>query len=1532
MPHGWWKRMCALMVVLGGLAGLAEAHAAQSYAPFYRWTVENRYSQNSPDWHNRMFSSPEASFVGDWHRDSFGGPCVPGMVRRWDYVDWRYTESVPSFPYKNSIAEARYNLVECDGSEVNGPLDYPSASIRHWMCSDGVWREPLIVTDNEVCTLEDDEPEVAANLGPPDCDHQCFGDPIHSATGNKYEARTEYQGGSRFLRFEWTYNARAIAGASTAGSILGRGRSTNLSPSLSHFTRLLVSVGRVGKRSAPTETTVYLTRGNGRSIRFRDVGDTWEPALPDGGRLFRHGGDAWEYQSKDGTSEFFGMNGRLERVQDLSGQSVEIDYDDAGRVILMTDAQGRSLGFIYGPEDRLSSLILPEGGLTKFTYTPTGFLERVTYPDDSYFTYLYDEPTYSAALGKQGLLTGEVDESGSRRSSTWYDASGVAYKTALAGGIDTQSAQFSPSPSAKYHARTVVTGNLGSIRTTDFVVRRGKLLTAKSIESCDDCTADSSTYQYNNLALISSINRNGVVELRQYDAAGNETSRTQNAEGTGNDKRRTETNWAAERSQPLSRTVFDASNVVAHRSSWAYNNRGQLIRYAEHDGSSAVRTTTVQYCESDDIGIAASGCPFIGLPRANDGPREDVQDVTRTFYYTSDDMGCNGGGSCTFRVGDIAKIVNALGHTIEVLAYNPAGRPQQVRDENGVIIEYVYNARGWLTLIRVLGGANGGSPADRTTVFEYSKTGSVKRVTAPDGAYLAYGYDAADRLIEIADNAGNSIQYKLDSAGNRVDEKIVGMDGSPGYGIVRIYNQLGQLITSVGALLKPIQYEYDGDGNITRTRDALGSFSLFEYDGLDRIRKYLADADEIAAETRFDYDAKDGVVSVTDPKGLHTSYAYNGFGDLISQLSPDSGSTAFTVDAAGNRTTQTDARGVTATFHYDALNRLTGIAYPDPNLNIGYSYDTAPAACAADERFAKGHLSAVLHPGGSTGYCHDRFGQVTRKVQTINGATTSLRYAYTKAGRLAALTYPDGSVADYVRDIQGRISQVGLTRPGQARQVVVSQVTHAAFGPPTGWTYGNGRQLQRPLDLDYRPQAVHDPSAGGLSLSYGYDPVGAITELKNGAGTSVLAKYGYDTLGRLTQTKDGATDVAIETYAYDATGNRTALTTAAGTVSYTYPVDSHRLLAVDGETRSHDAVGNTTSIGGKELSYSDANRMNGVKQAGAVVESYTYNHRGERVLRVPASGGALITVYDEAGQWIGNYGAAGHPLQQAIWFDNYPIALINAPSAGVPEVAYVQPDHLGTPRVVIDPIRDVAIWEWSSKGEAFGNQLPNMDADGDGAAFEVALRFPGQQATDASGMFYNYQRDYDPAVGRYSQSDPIGLSGGISTYGYVEGRPLTRLDMKGLESGMFQFGRYRMKQPEPVSAEGLGDAIAAGKMLAGYNAEMKSRMIIGSDQFYHCMAACRATQATGDAALVIEMMALKETKDYYAGRVGMYGDRKMRSHAEMRADNAGDMSANRYGAQCEPGESCARRCSSYVPATSRPYLGDYIPEWKSVEN
>jgi RHS repeat-associated protein len=61
------------------------------------------------------------------------------------------------------------------------------------------------------------------------------------------------------------------------------------------------------------------------------------------------------------------------------------------------------------------------------------------------------------------------------------------------------------------------------------------------------------------------------------------------------------------------------------------------------------------------------------------------------------------------------------------------------------------------------------------------------------------------------------------------------------------------------------------------------------------------------------------------------------------------------------------------------------------------------------------------------------------------------------------------------------------------------------------------------------------------------------------------------------------------------------------------------------------------------------------------------------------------------------------------------------------------------------------------------------------------LRFPGQRYDAATGLHYNYHRDYDPTVGRYVQSDPIGLNGGLSTYGYGEGAPLVFSDPLGLQ-------------------------------------------------------------------------------------------------------------------------------------------------------
>ena len=340
-------------------------------------------------------------------------------------------------------------------------------------------------------------------------------------------------------------------------------------------------------------------------------------------------------------------------------------------------------------------------------------------------------------------------------------------------------------------------------------------------------------------------------------------------------------------------------------------------------------------------------------------------------------------------------------------------------------------------------------------------------------------------------------------------------------------------------------------------------------------------------------------------------------------------------------------------------------------------------------------------------------------------------------------------------------------------------------------------------------------AASGLNYNYfrDHDPAGNLALFKTAAGIN-QAQYGYDALNRLTHAKDGPTGTPIETYGYDKTGNRTSLLKAGVTTPYTYPATSHRLGSMGSTVHTYDPAGNTASIGGnaREFVYNNANRLAQVKRLGVVKRDYLYNGKGEQV-RSYAGTSNTYTVFDEAGHWLGDFGAPTSPVQQAIWLDDLPIGLLTGAGANQ-TVQYLQPDHLGSPRVAIDAVANTAIWKWDLKGEAFGNTPPNQDPDGNGQAFVLNLRYPGQRFDAATGLNYNYFRDYDPGTGRYVQSDPIGLRGGVNTYSYAFNGPLAYIDPYGLEVVMAppipflppwlgELGRILGRGPGGVIAGGL---------------------------------------------------------------------------------------------------------------------------------
>lgn len=572
-------------------------------------------------------------------------------------------------------------------------------------------------------------------------------------------------------------------------------------------------------------------------------------------------------------------------------------------------------------------------------------------------------------------------------------------------------------------------------------------------------------------------------------------------------------------------------------------------------------------------------------------------------------------------------------------------------------------------------------------------------------------------------------------------------------------------------------FSYDALGNLKTMNRPLNRSTTYTYDSLSRMIRQEVSVNSGNLVTGQSYDRLGQIVSVTDPRNLITRYVADGLGSQTQLNSPDTQTTNSTMDEAGDVLTTTDARGKTTWFQYDALGRLLQASY-QTGVPSTFEYDGGPGGPVSEI----GNLTRITDESGYTTFTHDLKGRVLNKTQLVNAGGASVQfavlYSYGRSGaaldKVESITYPSGKKVNYQYDNSGRVAGITLNQPGSGGEVsLLNNVVYTATGAIQSWTWGN--QLlptyQRTYDLDDRITSYPIDLTGTLRV-VSYNAASLIIGYRHTGGpmpSQYDEAFVYDTADRITSfTLGGVTT----TYSYDANGNRTQQIGPNLNYTYTYSTLSNRLNSAALSTPrvyNYDSAGNRVSDGIFSYLYNDRGRLSNVRN-GAVLDLY-YNALDQRVLKAGVTAKTYY-VYDEKGHAIGEYAGDNSTEVESVYLGNTPIAVLNSRN-----YSYVLADHIDTPLVLTQP-DGTTVWDWRQR-DPFGNNAPVTSA----VFGTYDHRFPGQMADSETGLFYNYFRDYDPQVGRYVQSDPVGLLAGPNTFNYADNSPVGNFDFFGLAPG-----------------------------------------------------------------------------------------------------------------------------------------------------
>ncbi len=1190
------------------------------------------------------------------------------------------------------------------------------------------------------------------------------GNPIVASTGNKIEPETDFVGAGEaalFLQREYNKYWDGVG-------LFGKHWISNFDYKLSFGTaEINACYPRPGGGACGigANTVIFAHRPDARTIKFvknATDGIFYEDKANPVAKIVQQADGSFVLYGEDNDIEKYSSAGYVAEVKSETGVGWTYAYSGTTYPVRVTHTSGRYVDFVWG-SGQLTSVRDPAGHYYGYAYLANHFgsglhlLAATSKPGtpSTAIAYHYEDTRFPGALTGKSI-------GGVRYSYFTYSVGGKATSSEHGSGRDRYSFNYYGTGTPNETAADV-TNPLGLTTSFSFTNGREQASNRLAAQYCpaaaryktldangnedfvQDFTNNVTDYDYNPKGqLVRQVEASGTAQARTTDYVW-DTTRNRLVSVTVVGLKRTEFTYTTD-NRPASITETNLSaNGVANQS------RNVAYTYAKH-ANGMLATVTV------------------------DGPISGGGDVVVTSYN---------------EYGDLVSVTNSLDHATTYSNHSRLGQPGRMIGANGEITDFIYDAQGRATTVRrwIAGVA-----AD--TVNAYDAQGLLASVTQADGAITNYEYDSARRLIRTWRTANGTVGggaskedqlYGYDLMGNvtRIDNrKLVGhfetrckrwmtIEGVPEcmqeeqiwVEVPTItqtafvdYDELGRVRASRGNSGQNVRYTYDSNGNIKTVTDSSNRVTTMTYDPLNRLQTSL---DPLTALTRFEYDAGDRIGKVTDPRNLNTTYVYDGFGQLWAQNSPDTGNSTFQYNASGLRTLATRNDGSTLSYVYDALGRLTWYGTSVQGRAFGYD------GC----QNGKGRLCNADTNVGTHQFLYTPFGQLQGELEWTPTAGDYTGYAYDSMDRLTGISYPSGVAAGYGYS-SGKLTTITATVNG-ATHIVAGAINYQPFGGIGNWTYGNNLARSYGYDLDGRITGIVTNASGtdAQNLAYGYNANDEIAQIVNGVDAGATQTYGYDAQSRLTsQTLLGN----VMTLVYDGVGNRTSRNDNNVPTTYAYPSTSHRLQSAVGaglnRSFNTNAVGDIDGWHGADGAYNamtyDAYQRPASHTRNGVVTTYRFNALDQRVGKT-GSGLPARYVYTGQNQLMAenNNGL----WTSYLWLGGEPVGLVKGNT-----MYWVHADHLGRPEGVVNAAKQVV---WRAANQAFERSVVVDNISG------YNLGFPGQYHDAESNLWHNGFRDYEPTIGRYLQSDPIGLAGGISTYAYVDANPLLYVDEFGLTKG-----------------------------------------------------------------------------------------------------------------------------------------------------